>query len=162
LAGKKPDRWAWLRGKYPALPEEPEHADVVHAAKQVYSGRTLEQLAAALNTLEAIKEIQEKYVSSTNADIKAVEQLMDDAFREQQIEGIKVGGYAFAPKTEPSVKVTDPAEYRAYIEEHMPELLTVYAATTQAMFLRALEAGEPTPPGLEITGVRTSISRRKS
>jgi hypothetical protein len=160
LAGKKPGKWAWLRGKYPELSEEPEYEDVVAASRRRYEGRTLAELAACLNTLEEIKEIQERYVSSTNADIAAVEQLMQKRFDVEQTESIRVGGYAFAPKAEPVASVEDAVAWLEHVRETQPEILTVHYQTMQSIVKQALEANEALPPGVKIN-VRTTISRRK-
>lgn len=168
MAKKDTGKWAWLRQvlnedgsrKYPTMSVEPEYAEVVAAMMAPHRDKTLDQLAERLNTLEAIKEIQEKYLSKTNAEIIAVERLMDSAFEKSAIEKLVVGGYAFGRKPEPAPKVTDPAAWLAHVKEHMPEILTVNYQTMRSIVSKALEANDEIPPGIEVE-VRPTITRKK-
>lgn len=153
-------KWAWLRGKYPTLPVDPEYADVLSHYRDLYRDKTPEQLAALLNELDEIKTIQERFVSSTNAQIVAAERLLVDLMVNKGIERIKVGGYSFAPKPEPVAKVENQSEWLEHVKEEMPDILSVNHQTMSAIVRRALEAGADLPPGISVE-VRDTISRKK-
>lgn len=153
--------WSWLKGKYPALPVEPEHTDVIAAAMDTHRSKSIEELAAEANRLEDEKADIEQTLAGVDAELTAVERLMESAFEATGVEKIVIGGYAFAPKVAPASTITDPVSWLAWVNETMPEILSVNANTRHALVARALEAGEEVPPGLEVN-VRTSISRRKS
>lgn len=154
-------KWAFLRGKYPALPTDPNYDEVVLAAMAPHRGKTLEQIAAALNVLEEEKEGIKERLSGVDAEITALERLMVEEFDSTGVERIKVGGYNFSVIVSPAPKVTDPQTFRAWIDEHAPDVLSVNANTLKGMVARALESGEePLPEGIEVN-VRTAVSRKK-
>lgn len=155
-----PSKWSWLRGKFPVLPVDPTYDQVVGVMMDQHRGKGLEQLAARLNELEAIKEIQENFVSKTNAEITAVERLMSSEFLRTNVESIRVGGFSFSPKPSPAPKVVDQSAFHAYVEKHMPDIFTVNYQTMAAIVNGKLEKGDDIPPGIEVN-VRDTISRRK-
>jgi hypothetical protein len=154
-------KWAWLKGKYPELTDEATYDDVLLAAMVPHRSKSIEELAVAINTVESRKTDIEQSLSAFNAELVALERLLIDQFDKTGVEKISVGGYGFSPKPEPAPKVVDPSALRAYVDENMPEILSVNYQTLRGLVARALEGGEDIPPGVEVN-VRTSISRRKS
>lgn len=153
--------WSWLKGKYPSLSDAPEHDEVIAAAMEVHRSKSIEELAAQANTIEDEKADVERTLAGINAELTAIERLMERAFEATSVEKIVIGGYAFSPSLKPTAKITDPVAWLAWVNEEMPEILMVHAGKRDAIVALALEAGEDVPPGIEVN-VRTSISRRKS
>lgn len=154
-------KWSFLKNKYPALPTDPSYDEVVLAAMAPHRGKPLEEIAVALNAREEEKADLDEKLSGVNAEITALERLMIEGFESSGVERIKVGGYNFSVQYSPAPKVTDPQTFRAWIDEHAPDVLSVNAQTLKGMVARALESGEePLPEGIEVN-VRTAISRRK-
>lgn len=153
-------KWNWIRGKYPTLSEEPAYEEVIAAAKDEYRGLPLNEMAARINDLEALKEIKNRELADLDVALVALERLMIDGLDREGIEKIKVGGYNFSIQPAPTSKIVDPQAWMAYITATQPEILTVNAQTRNSMVARALEAGETIPPGLEVN-VRESLSRKK-
>lgn len=163
----KPQKWAYMRAKYPALPEDPEHEDVVKAARQLHVGKPLEELAVVLNDLEGRKDALQAQVADLDTEILAVERLMQTEFDTTGVERIRVGGYNFSPSTMPVPKIVNPVEFREWIDTNSPEVLSVNAQTLKGIVSRALEdmrenpaSTAVIPAGIEVHQ-HTTISRRK-
>lgn len=146
----KPGKWAWLKGKYPTLPEDPTFKEVVAAAQAQHRGKTLAELAETYAVIEAQKEKATADISGHNADLEALERLMQDALEAQDIEFVKVAGRRISSHTEVTAKVTDPEQFNTWAREHMADNYSIPYQTLQASVKRDLEAGHALPPGIEV------------
>jgi hypothetical protein len=151
VAKKPANKWAFLKVKYPQLPEEPTYDDALAMFREQHRDHTPEQLAALLNAAEDVKAGIEEKLSGVNAEIKALEQILVTQLQERDIEKLVVGGFSFAAKTDFSQKIIDPDTFYAYINKEMPELLSVHSSTLHGVIGRALEDNQQLPPGVQIT-----------
>jgi len=161
MAGRKGGKWDWMRAVYKNLGLDPDYQMVVNATKEPHLGKTLDELAASANDLEDRKAIATMTLEAINAELTGVEQLMLDAFEKlETVDSIRVNGYTFKPQTSPSPRIADPVQFRAWVDNNSPHILSVNAQTLKGIVSRALEGDGAIPDGLEIKQ-HTSISRRK-
>ena len=139
MASKKPGKWEFLRGKFPALPEDPTYDEVKQANYRLHEGKTLEELAARINALEDKKAQIEQDLSGLDAELTVCERLMISRFDASTIDQFSTGGYSFKRKVEPVFSISDKAAMEAWYREHMPEKFSVNAMSVYADARLALD-----------------------
>lgn len=86
-----------------------------------------------------------------NMRLAAVSQMMTDQFEAEDVDVIRVDGRPVAVNLEPSVKVTNKAEFRDWCLED-PDLasqMMLWPTTTEKLIRDMLLAGKNPPPGTE-------------
>lgn len=162
---KKKKEWAHLRGKYPQATTqdagaETKFADLVALERQTLKGKKATELMAEWNDLDAQKTALEQQVSALNIGITAREREVFAFMEANDIEDMTIGDGYFTRTTDPSVK-QDKRRVLAWALEHMPDIVSVNAATLTAQVKDALRKGTPFPDGVEVE-LRDRISRKSA
>lgn len=86
-----------------------------------------------------------------------------ERMNDEGLEGVRRGGYNYAPYVSTSAVVQDKEAFVAWAREHAPELITgtPRKALINERVNTALDAGQPLPPGLGFYP-DPKISRRKT
>lgn len=156
-------RWSFLRGQVPERPnEEPGYAERYAEFKKACGALTFEGLASRLTQNIEAKGEFEKDLKDVNLNIKVLERLMIEKQEAEGLESVVAGGYRWTPSPEPSFSKRDGRALRKWADETgQSDLLTINSQTLSSIakdyFLEHAEA----PPGVELTGTYTKLSRTK-
>lgn len=160
MAGK----WAFLRGKVAEREDErPEYAQRYAELKTALADLNFEQLSEALTENREVKDDLTQKLSDASLSVTVIERLVIEKLEAAGLESVVAGGYRLTPSVEPTFSKRDGQALRAWAEEtDQADLLTINAQTLTSLAKEHfLQHGEP-PPGVELTGTYTKLSRTKA
>jgi hypothetical protein len=161
-------RWSFLKDPKYNLAERsdhetPEYVQRYAQLKGELSALNFEQLSERLTDNRGVKDDLAKDLSDVNLNIQVIEKLIVEKLDAAGIESVVAGGYRLTPSVEPSFAKRDGQALRQWATETGQEdLLTINSQTLSSLAKEHfLEHGEP-PPGVELAGTYTKLSRTKS
>jgi hypothetical protein len=161
MAGK----WQFLKGQVPEKTndEQPGYRERYAKLAALYKDHTLPALAEELTKAREIKDEFMGQLAEANLEVTVRERLIIEKLEALGIDSITAGGYKLTPSPEPVFSKRDGAALRQWCSETgQEELLTVNAQTLSSLAKQVyLDDGMP-PPGVELTGVYTKLSRTKA
>lgn len=155
-------KWSHLKGKFPSEEKPQAFREMVDALKPKFAQFALDQLVAAYDALEDVRDAIKAELAKKTAEQEALEAIIIQRLEstgEALVRFEDAGTISLLDQ--PQIAVTDPAAFRAWVEANAPELLQIYAQTRDKIAKDRLDANEPLPPGLEVKAVRTTLGRRR-
>ena len=156
-------KWAFLKGKVPERTnEEPGYAERYTEFKTACAELNFEELSQRLTENRDQKSDLESDLKDVNLNIAVLEKLVIEKLEAAGIESVVAGGYRLTPSPEPTFSKRDGQKLREWAAENgMVDLLTINSQTLTSIAKDYfLEHGEA-PPGTELTGTYTKLSRTK-
>lgn len=160
MAGK----WSFLKDKLPPADEPtPDLAAKLAQHRELFAGDTLETLSQELTKAREEKDAKSAELSDLNISIMALERLIIEKLESAGIESVTAGGYKLTPSIEPVFKKVDGGALRVWcVETGQEDLLTVNANTLTSLAKELFLSDGAPPPGVELTGTYTKLSRTKA
>ena len=152
--------WSHLRGKYPQLPLDPKHEDVLAAMRDTLRGKQLHELVALYNDVQAKLDVLDAKMADLDAAKVALAQIMDSEMERTKQQNAVIDGFRWSRKIEPVGRVADKALFLSWAMEHMPDNLSMHYRTLNAEVKRALENNVELPDGVEVN-TRQTVTRTK-
>jgi len=152
--------WSHLRGKYPQLPLDPKHEDVLAAMRDTLRGKPLHELTALYNDVQAKLDALDAKMADLDAAKVALAQIMDGEMERTKQQNAVIDGFRWSRKIEPVGRVIDKAAFLAWAMKEMPDNLSMHYQTLNAEVKRALEANIELPDGVEVN-TRQTVTRTK-
>lgn len=155
-------KWSHLKQTLPPVPVDAKFQERVDFLKGALAGTPLDRVVAQYDALEDEKEKLKQQLSELNAAIEAHNRLLVTRMEDLGLQSLKLEGGrgSLILLDAPVFKVADLGAFERWVEETQPEIFTVNAQTREGICKARVEAGEPLPPGIEMTNVRTQVSRR--
>lgn len=155
-------KWDEAVKTLPKIGEEANYQFRVDQAKAEIADRDPSSLAATFVDLRLRKDAIEDGLSAVNLRIKAVEQLLTDAYEAAGITATKLlDGSSVSKQLEPVAQVTDDVAFWQWCQDNdLGKLMKLPYQTANSLVKDRLTRGEPTPPGVAAY-VRTKIVLRK-
>lgn len=158
-------KWSFLKDKKipERQPEEPGYAELFATLKTEFAGLNFEQLSEILTNARETKTDLERKVKDASLTVTVIERLIIEKLEAAGIESVTAAGYKLTPSPEPNFSKRDGQALRAWATETGQEdLLTINSQTLSSIAKDYyLEHGEA-PPGTELTGLYTKLSRTKA
>jgi hypothetical protein len=159
-------RWAHLKGVVPEIQtaaESEEAESLERSLRALHAGESLDVLADALTTSRATRDRLNEELGEVNTAIRVIEKLIIEKLDAAGIESVTVGGYKLTPSIEPNFRKVDGERLRAWVRETGQEdLLTVHSQTLAALAKDYYQEHNEAPPGTEMSGYYTKLSRTKA
>lgn len=157
-------KWAYLRGQFPLLPADPQYGDVLHAKITARASRTIPELIAEHEQLEARIAEEEGVLQDARATLEAVLRVLTDQMEALGLDSFTANGRIWTPGVEPHPIVKDRDQLRRWAQDVMPDAIPEPQLpwnTLKAVTKERLEQGETLPPGVDVY-LKPKFSRRKA
>jgi len=135
----------------------------VNMIKRTIENKQPASLAAAWVAIRNKKEELKQREKQINLQLRAYEQLLEEAYEEEDIETISLANIGtIAMRPDPYVRVSNPEAYRQHcIDSGLLPLMSIPYQTTKSNARELLLQGEELPPGVEIYA-KWSFSLRRA
>jgi hypothetical protein len=152
-------KWSSFKGKL----EEPikgdgKYIDRINARLGVVATRTLDQLTSDFNETREAKDACAKTLKEHEFELEVLTRAIVKRMEDENTESVTKHGYRWTPSPEPYPQVKDKLALRKWVDEFMPDNLSLPAATLEATVKAKLEVGDELPPGVDVF-MKTGLSR---